>query len=257
MKNILFLLITSSFLWSGIGNIGVIKGNANMVRDTHTINIKNGMNIEVTDKIITKTKSRVQALLNDDTIVTIGPNSIFVFDAYKFGNKSNSKVNMHIERGFFRSVTGQIGKLAPERFNIKTVSTTIGIRGTDFSAYVSDEKEIIICHRGKIAVTVGKKIYNVDEGEQLILVKKSSKKSSDSDNDSFSVIIGDNMSSADKLIAQAASGTLNNENVLNTVQKSNSNANTFSEIESEMVVDATQRDAIPPLEEPIIEFPDR
>ena len=250
MKNILFLLITSSFLWSGIGNIGVIKGNANMVRDTHTINIKNGMNIEVKDKIITKTKSRVQALLNDDTIVTIGPNSIFVFDAYKFGNKSNSKVNMHIERGFFRSVTGQIGKLAPERFNIKTVSTTIGIRGTDFSAHVSDEKEIIICHRGKITVTVGKKIYNVDEGEQLILVKKSSKqsskKSSDSDNDSFSVIIGDNMSSADKLMAQAVSGVLNNDNT-----------NTLSEMESEMVVEATQRDAIPPLEEPIIEFPDR
>ena len=250
MRNILFLLIKSSFLWSGIGNVGSLKGNVNIVRDTHTMKIKSGMDIEVKDRIITKTKSRVQVILKDDTIVTIGPNSIFIFDAYKFGNNSNSKVNMHIERGFFRSVTGQIGKLAPQRFNIKTVSTTIGIRGTDFSAYVSDEKEIIICHRGKISVAVGKKSYIIDEGKQLIVVKKPSKKSSDSDDDSdddsFSVIIGDNMSSADKLVAQAVFGALNN-----------SNANAFSEMESEIVVETTQRDAILPLEDPIIEFPDR
>ena len=49
-------------------------------------------------------------------------------------------------------VTGKIGKLAPERFKLKTVSATIGIRGTDFSGDIMDNREIIRCYSGAISV---------------------------------------------------------------------------------------------------------
>lgn len=250
MKSIFFILVLSSFLWSGIGNVGVLQGSVNMIRDIKTLQVKSGMELEVEDKVITKDKSRLQAILNDNTVVTIGPNSIFVFDAYKFGGRDDSKVEMHIERGFFRSITGQIGKLAPKRFNIKTASTTIGIRGTDFSASVSDKKEIITCHKGSISVTVEKKIYIVDEGEQLILVKKSVKKSNSDDESpsSFSIQILDTMSSFNN----PSSRVLNNNRVTGT----GDSLNTLDQLGSDVLSEITQQDARP-LETPVVEFPDR
>lgn len=100
-------------------------------------------------------------------MVTIGPESSFVFDKYTFGTKENSEVAMHINHGFFRTVTGKIGKMAPTRFNVKTVSATIGIRGTDFSALVSDNQEIISCYRGKIVAQIDNIPYDVEAGMEL------------------------------------------------------------------------------------------
>lgn len=254
MRSIFFILALSSFLWSGIGKVGALSGKVNMIRDIKTLQVKSGMELEVEDKVITEEKSRLQAILNDNTVVTIGPNSTFIFDAYKFGGTADSQVDMHIERGFFRSVTGEIGKLAPKRFNVKTVSTTIGIRGTDFSAFVSDDKEIITCHKGRISVLVAKKIYIVNEGEQLILIKKSVKKSSSDDDlpSSFSVFIGDSMSSLEELKNQSNSDILNNTILVN----STSGLNMINQVGSDVLSEITQQDAIL-LENPTVEFPDR
>ena len=112
MRIIFFLLTLTALVWSSIGNVGALKGSATIIRNSNTLDVKNGMVLEVKDKIITSAKSRVQVILKDHTVVTIGPNSTFVFDAYKFGSKDESEVKMHIDRGFFRSVTGEIGKLA-------------------------------------------------------------------------------------------------------------------------------------------------
>lgn len=262
MKYIFFLLALSSFIWSSIGNIGVVKGNADIVRNVNKLKVKSGMELEVEDKIITKEKSRVQAILKDNTIVTIGQNSIFVFDRYKFGTKDDSQADMHIERGFFRSITGKIGKIAPSRFNIKTVSTTIGIRGTDFSAFVSDKKEIITCHRGRISVAIEGKTYIVDEGKQLILVttpkkKKKSSGSDDEDTSSFSIEISDSMSSLENIQSQVSTDTNTNKNRLNNAGSITNSMSALDQIDTGTLDEVNKRDAMAPLENPTVDFPDR
>lgn len=164
MRILFFILIVTAFVWSDIGYVGALKGSASITRSSGTLDVKNGMPLKVKDTIITSEKSRVQVILNDSTVVTIGSNSTFTFDAYKFGAKDDSEVKMHIERGFFRSVTGKIGKLAPERFKVKTASATIGIRGTDFSALVSEDKETITCYKGRVDVFVNNSSFQVDAG---------------------------------------------------------------------------------------------
>jgi len=251
MKYILLLLALSSFAWSSIGNIGALAGSADIVRNGNTLKVKVGMEVVVEDKIITAAKSRVQAILKDNTIVTIGPKSVFVFDAYKFSNKNDSHLDMHIERGFFRSVTGEIGKVAPKRFNVKTVSATIGIRGTDFSAFVSDKKEIITCHKGQISVLVEDKTYIVDEGKQLILVKSvKKKKSSDDDLPTFfSVEITDSLNALEDTTAY--------KTPLNNMMKKGYNTDVLDQIDTSNLADINQRDSISPLENPTVEFPNR
>jgi len=71
---------------------------------------------------------------------------------FNFDGTKNSEVALVHDKGYFRAVTGKTGKVAPSRFLVKTVSATIGIRGTDFSVNIVDGKEKIRCHSGAIWV---------------------------------------------------------------------------------------------------------
>ena len=152
MKTYLLLFCIPALLLASIGNVSAVKGVAKIERNTKSIAIKYGSAIEERDKIVTQNKSKVQIILKDQTVVTIGENSKYSFDEYKFDTKANSKANMKLSHGFFRVVTGKIGKIAPERFKIQTKSATIGIRGTHFFGLVKRKYEEVGCIRGKISV---------------------------------------------------------------------------------------------------------
>jgi len=151
MKAIMLILMMSIYAFANIGTIMALKGQANIDRG-NTIKAKSGMVIQQGDKLITSAESRVQVMLKDETVITIGENSSFDFKEFNFDGSKSSKINLKANRGFFRTVTGKIGKIAPKRFKVKTVSATIGIRGTDFSGTIMSDKEIIRCYSGSIIV---------------------------------------------------------------------------------------------------------
>jgi len=91
-------------------------------------------------------------MLNDNTIITIGPNTSYSFETYN--DSTDSQLQMRIKRGFFKAVSGKIGKLAPKRFKIKTNSATIGIRGTHFMGHIEEGYEKIVCLKGEIIISI-------------------------------------------------------------------------------------------------------
>jgi len=155
--------------YANIGTIMALTGKADVIRDTKTLKASSGMDLQQGDEIVTQLKTKVQVLLNDDTAITIGPKSSFSFVDYLYDGSKNSRLTMQSTRGFFRSVTGKIGKLAPERFKVKTNIATIGVRGTDFSALLRDQNEFFKCHSGEITVSFQDKIKSVSAGEELQL----------------------------------------------------------------------------------------
>ncbi len=170
MSKIVYLfLFLSLSVWANIGNIMVIKGSAEVQRSSGNVSATMGMIILEGDTIITIEKSRVQVMLKDDTVITIGPSSRFSFDEFSFDGTPNSKLQMSATRGFFRSVTGKLGKVAPNRFKVKTANATIGIRGTDLSADIHGKNETIRCHSGAITVEYEGSVNNVDAGMMLVI----------------------------------------------------------------------------------------
>lgn len=169
MKALLTLLFFTMATYANIGTIMALTGKADVIRDTKTLKASSGMDLQQGDEIVTQLKTKVQVLLNDDTAITIGPKSSFSFVDYLYDGSKNSRLTMQSTRGFFRSVTGKIGKLAPERFKVKTNIATIGVRGTDFSALLRDQNEFFKCHSGEITVSFQDKIKSVSAGEELQL----------------------------------------------------------------------------------------
>ncbi len=169
MGKIILILFLAVSVWANIGTIMTIKGKAELNRSNKVILAANGMKLLKGDELVTKSRSRVQVMLKDDTIVTIGANSSFKFENFNFDGTENSEVSMRAKRGFFRSVTGKIGKVAPERFKVRTVSATIGIRGTDFSGDIGLNHEYIKCYSGTIFVEYEGGLEDIDAGMMIEL----------------------------------------------------------------------------------------
>jgi len=168
-KLIVILLLCLSAWSSGIGTIMVTKGSVDVLRNGENLPATNGMELLQKDEIITKSKSRTQIMLKDETVITIGPKSSFTFEEYAFDESGDSKLSVRANRGFFRSVTGRIGKVAPERFKVKTASATIGIRGTDFSGDITPDKEVFKCYSGGITVAFDGGLKDIDAGMMMEL----------------------------------------------------------------------------------------
>jgi len=86
--------------------------------------------------IETKAESATQLVFQDDTTVTLGPNSKLVLDRFVFDpNQSKGSFIMTATQGVFRFASG---KLSSKSYKINTPAGTLGIRGTEFTVAIND-----------------------------------------------------------------------------------------------------------------------
>src|SRR5689334_21071855 len=91
-----------------------------------------GDNLDKGDTVRTGSDGRAQIRFTDGAYVSLQPNSEFAIKDYNFEGKTDGS-----ERGFFalargamRTVTGLIGRVNRNRYQVATPTATIGIRGT-------------------------------------------------------------------------------------------------------------------------------
>ena len=169
MRLLYILMLLPILVFGNIGTVAGVKGKSTIHRYNQSISVKNGVKIKVKDTITTADNSRLQVIMKDNTIITIGENSEYSFDKYTYGNGATPDVSMQFKKGFFRAITGKISKIAPERFHIKTRSSTIGIRGTHFYGVVNGNEERIVCIRGEIVVSTKLRNYRLLAGYSISL----------------------------------------------------------------------------------------
>jgi hypothetical protein len=153
MKILLLFLFFGLSLFASIGKISALNGKVIVDRQSKLLDADVGFNLEEKDFILTDEKSKAQITLNDGTVLSIGKNSKLNINEYVFDEKdsSNSKAEFKFVEGTFKSITGAIGKVAPEKFKLETKSASIGIRGT----IVVGNQDKVACTHGQIAVTSG------------------------------------------------------------------------------------------------------
>jgi len=169
MRAIILALLLSVVAFGNIGKVAASKGEATIHRGGKTISVKPNIDIILKDRLTTQKGGKVQVILKDETTITIGENSEYSFDSFSFDGTANSEASMQLKNGFFRAISGEIGKVAPKRFNIKTRSATIGILGTHFYGFIQGDEEKIGCVKGKIIVYTKIKNYIVNAGESVTL----------------------------------------------------------------------------------------
>ena len=90
--------------------------------------------VEFGDQIVVGPTGRVQLLLPDETLFTLGPNSSMTIDAFVFDPAQSGfkQLDVKLLHGDFRFVTGKVSTRAADRnVKLKLAVGTIGVRGTD------------------------------------------------------------------------------------------------------------------------------
>lgn len=117
---------------AGAGFIKSISGQVLLVADNGTaIPAQPNMTVRPGDVITTSGNGKVGLIFQDDTVVSLGPNSEIVIEAFLF-NPSEKQLSFiaRLIKGTFTYISGTIGRLAPERVKLMTPEATLGVRGT-------------------------------------------------------------------------------------------------------------------------------
>ena len=161
-KIILMFLLFVSTLFANIGTITLLEGEAFVKRGEETLRLNISDQISNNDFIETKTNSKVKITFIDNTIITIGKESSLKIEDYFFdsNNKNSAKTELNVSKGAFHAITGQIGKVNPEKFKLKTKNATIGIRGTE----IYGDQNRVFCTQGAIFVNSFGETREVSQG---------------------------------------------------------------------------------------------
>lgn len=145
-----------------VATITALKGNVKIQNERITQAIL-GEKLQEKDSVITAQKSKVQIVFKDETVVTIGKNSHFSIQKY-IDSATNPVVEFQLLQGAMRTITGKIGKIAPNKFKVHTRTATIGIRGTNFIVLADGINLKAYCTYGAISVTYQNRTVVVQQG---------------------------------------------------------------------------------------------
>lgn len=164
LKIFTLLLLFASFLFANIGTVSLVEGKATILRNGQTLGANMGDKVENKDVISTQVNSKIKITFIDNTIVTIGKESSLNIEEYIFNTSTKeAKTELNVLKGAFHTITGEIGKVNPDKFKLKTKSASIGIRGTEF---YGDENRIV-CTQGRIIVLSNSVSVDVPSGNYI------------------------------------------------------------------------------------------
>ncbi len=107
-------------------------------------------------KVVTGSSGRVQLLLPDETVFTIGANSEIEIDKFVYDtDRSPKTIIANVSKGIFRWVTGKTKPPKdPAEMKVTMPVVAVGIRGTDFEVTVNpDGSGMVILQFGQLEVT--------------------------------------------------------------------------------------------------------
>ena len=115
-------------------HVGIVKslaGDVMILRNDAPIKAEGNMKLFKGDQIRTGANGKVGMIFEDDTIISIGPNSRIVIEDFLFQpNEKRLSFFARIIQGTASYLSGQIAKLAPNLVRIETPQATVGVRGT-------------------------------------------------------------------------------------------------------------------------------
>jgi hypothetical protein len=135
------------------------------MRNQQTIPLYNGSALEKNDAVQTRANSRLQMTFEDKTVITLGSDSAFSIQEY-LNDAQTPKAKFKFNQGTFKSITGHIGKQAPQNFILETKTATIGIRGTTVIGRIGigNNPDTIGCLTGAIVVSNAQGIVTITAG---------------------------------------------------------------------------------------------
>ena len=122
-----------------IGQVKVAKGSVQVERAGQKQAATVGMGIQTSDVVLTGADGSAGITFTDNSLVSVGPNSVFSIDKYSFDTTTHAgEFEGSLKKGKLAAISGKMVKQSPESMKIRTPSAVMGVRGTEFVIQVDD-----------------------------------------------------------------------------------------------------------------------
>jgi len=101
--------------------------------------LSKGKPVYLGDKVITGEQGSVRLKMIDNAVLELRCFSIMVIEQYALNSVSRSSI-LNLLQGSLKKVTGQIGKLKEDVYQLKTPIASVGVRGTEYALRVFQSK---------------------------------------------------------------------------------------------------------------------
>jgi hypothetical protein len=114
-----------------IGRVKIATGAAFVVRAGTSLPATPGLTLLETDSLRTGADGRLGVSLNDDTRISLGPDSEARLTRYRYAPADGAlALVLNFIRGAAVYASGQIAKLSPDAVRLETPAAIVGVRGT-------------------------------------------------------------------------------------------------------------------------------
>lgn len=124
-----------------IGKVKGTRGIVSVIREGKVTPLLPGMAVRLDDVIMTGSDGAIGLLLDDNTLLSMGPISRLTLDQFDFSPATNQYgMRVKMQRGTIVYLSGMLGKLAPHAVTLETPVGTISmLKESNFMAKFDEE----------------------------------------------------------------------------------------------------------------------
>ena len=137
-----FVLLTgcaAAALAAEIGQVKIAKGQVTIERQGKPLPAAVGARLQTSDLVRTGADGSVGITMDDDSLLSAGPNSELSLDHYGFDATTNQgRFDASLNKGTLAVISGRIAKQSPDAMTVRTPNAILGVRGTEFVVSAND-----------------------------------------------------------------------------------------------------------------------
>jgi len=124
---------SSTAMAADVGEVKVAKGAAHLERGTEKLPARVGMPVQPSDKVVTGADGTVGITFADNSLLSVGPDSVLAIDRYVFDSTTHAgQFDSTLSKGTLAVISGKMVKQSPDAMRVHTPSAIMGVRGTEF-----------------------------------------------------------------------------------------------------------------------------
>ena len=116
-----------------VGQFKVAKGTVHIERAKQRVPVTVGTIVQEGDVVITGADGSAGITFKDDSLLSIGPDSVLAVDRFAFDSTTHAGAfETSLRQGSMAAVSGKIAKQSADAMRVRTPATILGVRGTEF-----------------------------------------------------------------------------------------------------------------------------
>lgn len=115
------------------GTFKRVEGRVQVERGVEKLDATVGMDVFQNDLVMTGGSGAAGITFQDNTLMSLGPASQLRIDRFAFNSTTHEGAfESHLKRGRIAVVSGKIAKHQQDAMKVRTPTTILGVRGTEF-----------------------------------------------------------------------------------------------------------------------------